>query len=154
MKYRAVLVLFFSISIGYAQNSAIDSLKKQLAIVPDEKKIDVYQAIIIKLWLNHPDSAMVYAKKAVEFSSNSDLRTKAIAIRLTGGVFYYQALYDSSIRCNYRALRLSEQAKDSTLIANCINNLGLDFYRLGHYSETFPYFFKAISLKKTPHTNY
>src|SRR5258708_7470545 len=154
MKYRAVLVLFFSISIGYAQNSAIDSLKKQLVIVPDEKKIDVYQAIIIKLWLNHPDSAMVYAKKAVAFASTMDLRTKAIAIRLTGGVFYYQDLYDSSIRCNYRALRLSEQAKDSTLIDSCINNLGLDFYRLGSYPEALQYLLKAFSLKTRIKQNY
>ena len=148
MKGRSLLVfLFFSISIGYAQNFVLDSLKRELAAAPAEKKIDVYQAIIIKLWLNYPDSAMVYARRAVAFASTRDLRTKAIAIRLTGGVFYYQDLYDSSIRCNYRALRLSEQAKDSTLIASCINNLGLDFYRLGSYPEALQYLLKAFNLK-------
>src|SRR5258707_3322213 len=122
MKCQALLVfLFFSFGIGYAQHSALDSLKRELTVTPEEKKIDVYQAIIIKLWLNHPDSAMIYARRAVEFASTRDVRTKAIAIRLTGGAFYYQDLYDSSIRCNYRALRLSEHAKDSTLIPSCIN---------------------------------
>ncbi|MBI1766796.1 MAG: tetratricopeptide repeat protein [Bacteroidetes bacterium] len=155
MRYCAFLFfLFLSFSNGFAQQSAIDSLKKELAAAPNEKKIDLYQAIIIKLWLNHPDSAMVYAQRAVKFASTMDLRTKAIATRLTGGVFYYQDLYDSSIRCNYRALQLSEQAKDSTLIASCINNLGLDFYRLGSYPEALQYLLKAFSLKTRIKQNY
>lgn len=134
-------------SIAHAQQSVIDSLRKELKAAPAEKKIDIYQAIIIKLWLNHPDTAMIYANQAVEFANSIDPRTRAIAIRLKGGVFYYQDLYDSSIRCNYRALRLSEQVKDSTLIASCINNLGLDFHRLGSYPEALQYLLKAYSLK-------
>src|ERR1041385_7483292 len=136
MKCRFFLfILLFSFGTGFSQKSVIDSLKKELAKVPANKKIDVYQAIIIKLWLNHPDSAMVYAKEAVAFAKGVDVRTQAIAIRLMGGVFYYQVKYDSAIKCNYKALKLSSETHDSSLISSTINNLGLAFYRLGSYPE-------------------
>ncbi|GHM99504.1 hypothetical protein WSM22_09940 [Cytophagales bacterium WSM2-2] len=123
-------------------------MKRVLTTTPDEKKIDIYQAIIIKLWLNHPDSAMVYAKRAVKFTgTQEDIAAKAIAIRLMGGVYYYQDKYDSSIKCNYRSLRLSEQTRDTSLIASCINNLGLAFYRLGSYPEALQYLLKALNMK-------
>jgi signal transduction histidine kinase len=148
MKFRALLVLvLFVNSFAHAQQSVIDSLRRALVTTPAEKKIDVYQAIITKLWLNHPDSAMVYAQRAVEFSNGMDVHTKAIAIRLTGGVYYYQDKYDSGIKCFYRALRFSEQARDSALIASSINNLGLAFYKLGSYPEALEYLLKALNLK-------
>ncbi|HTH57682.1 MAG TPA: tetratricopeptide repeat-containing sensor histidine kinase [Cyclobacteriaceae bacterium] len=148
-----VLLCFSSIFAG-AQQSAIDSLRKALAEAPADKKIDVYQAIIIKLWLNHPDSAMVYAQQAVEFSNSMDVRTKAIATRLTGGVYYYQDKYDSAIKSNYRALHFSEQASDSALIASAINNLGLAFYKLGSYPEALQYLLRALNLKIRVKQNY
>lgn len=149
MKSRALLVLLLlSCSLLYGQQSVVDSLKRVLTTTPDEKKIDIYQAIIIKLWLNHPDSAMVYAKRAVKFTgTQEDIAAKAIAIRLMGGVYYYQDKYDSSIKCNYRSLRLSEQTRDTSLIASCINNLGLAFYRLGSYPEALQYLLKALNMK-------
>ncbi len=148
MKCRvSLLILLFSVSIGYAQKSIIDSLKKELAKSPVEKKIDIYQAIIIKLWLNHPDSAMIYAKEAVVFAKGVDVRAQATAIRLMGGVFYYQDKYDSAIKCNYKALRLSEESRDTALISSSINNLGLAFYKLGSYPEALQYLLRALSLK-------
>jgi len=148
MKCCVFLVLLCFASIfGHGQQSAIDSLRKALAEAPADKKIDAYQAIIIKLWLNHPDSAMVYAQQAVEFSNSMDVRTKAIATRLVGGVYFYQDKYDSAIKTNYRALRFSEQTNDSSLIASAINNLGLAFHKLGSYPEALHYLLRALNLK-------
>src|SRR6185436_10740697 len=111
-------------------------------------KIEVYQAIIIKLWLNHPDSAMVYAKQAVKFANDiNDVSAKAVSVRLMGGVYFYQDQYDSSIICFYRSLRLSEQLRDSALIASCINNLGLSYNKLGSYPEALQYLLRALNLK-------
>jgi len=148
MKCRFLLfICLFSFGTAFAQKSVIDSLKRELAKAPVDKKIDIYQAIIIKLWLNHPDTAMIYAKEAVAFAKGQDKHTQAIAIRLTGGVFYYQVKYDSAIKCNYIALRLSEEAHDTTLISSTINNLGLAFYRLGSYPEALQYLLRALAMK-------
>lgn len=155
MKCCVFLVLLcFSSIFASAQQTAIDSLKKALADAPADKKIDAYQAIIIKLWLNHPDSAMVYAQQAVAFSNSMDVRTKAIATRLTGGVYFYQDKYDSAIKVNYRALRFSEQANDSSLVASAINNLGLAFFKLGSYPEALQYLLRALNLKTSLKQNY
>src|ERR1043166_7159667 len=106
MKCRFFLFLcLFSFGTGFSQKSVLDSLKKELAKAPVDKKIDVYQAIIIKLWLNHPDTAMIYAKEAVNFAKGVDGHTQAIAVRLMCGVFYYQVKYDSAIKYGYKALK-------------------------------------------------
>src|ERR1051325_11158898 len=73
-------ILFFALQLeANAQKAAVDSLRKALANSPAEKKIDAYQALIQKFWLNQPDSAMRYAMEAVAFTSSRSAREKAIA---------------------------------------------------------------------------
>ncbi|HCW07056.1 MAG TPA: hypothetical protein DGG95_06795 [Cytophagales bacterium] len=149
MKIQAlVLCSLLSLSLSYAQTPLADSLKEVLKKTPADQKIKAYQALIIKLWLNHPDSAMVYVNQALEFSKTMDIRTKAIAVRLKGGTFYYQDQYDSAIKYNYAALKYSEQIKDTALVANSINNLGIAFYRVGIYPAALQYLLKSLKLNK------
>ncbi len=148
MRLPAFTILLFLLNIGYAQKSVLDSLQRELAAAPDEKKIEILQVIIVKLWLNQPDSAMVFAKQAVRLSEKMDAHSKAIAIRMMGGVFYYKGQYDSTIKYSYRAFRLSEESKDSTLLTSSMNNLGLAFYSVGSYPEALEYLLKALNLKK------
>src|SRR5258706_11096036 len=68
------IILFFVFSLGHAQKPTIDSLKKVLATAPAEKKMDAYQGLILKLWLNQPDTAMLYAIQAVDFTSSRSAR--------------------------------------------------------------------------------
>jgi signal transduction histidine kinase/Tfp pilus assembly protein PilF len=142
------LLLMWKISLVFSQSHEIDSLRKLLPLTPDAKKIDVYQAIIIKLWLNHPDSAMIFAREAVALANKSDdARSKSIAIRLLGGVHYYKGNYDSTIKCSHAAYSLSLLAKDSTLMTGSLNNLGLAYYNVGSYPEALEYLLKALNMK-------
>lgn len=148
MKARRLLILsLFVCSVGWSQKSKLDSLKIVLASTAPEKKIDILQAIIIRLWLNQPDSAMVFAKQAVDISQDLDVRSKAIAIRLLGGVYYYKGQYDSTIKYSYKALKYLETTRDSTLLTSSMNNLGLAFYSVGSYPEALEYLLKALNLK-------
>ena len=132
----------------YSQHTDLDSLTRQLANTPDGQKIDVYQEIIIRLWLNHPDSAMKYAQEALHLSKTlNDIRTKAIASRLIGGVHYYKGNYDSTIKYSYEAYAFSEATTDSTLMASAMNNIGLAYYNLGSYPEALEYLLRALNLK-------
>lgn len=147
---RAFWLLILLINIGassWAQKPNLDSLKNALAKAAPEERIEILNKIIITLWLNQPDSAMIYAKEAVAFSQNLDPRSKAIAIRLLGGVYYYKGQYDSTIKYSYKALKFVEEAKDSTLLTSSMNNLGLAFYSVGSYPEALEYMLKALKMK-------
>ncbi|MGC4020452.1 MAG: tetratricopeptide repeat-containing sensor histidine kinase [Cyclobacteriaceae bacterium] len=148
MKYgRLILILTVCFGNIYAQKNTIDSLEKALPSTPDEKKIEVYQKIITTLWLNQPDAAMRYANKTIEFTETRSSREKAIANRLKGAVFFYIDQYDSAIKYNYYALLFSEQAKDSLLIANSMNNVGLAFFEVGSYPKALEYLLKSYQIK-------
>ena len=148
MKAIKLLIVMMSFGIScLAQKANLDSLKNALSTSPQENRIEILNQIIITLWLNQPDSAMVYAKEAVAFSENLDPRSKAIAVRLLGGVYYYKGQYDSTIKYSYKALKFVEEAKDSTLLTSSMNNLGLAFYSVGSYPEALEYLLKALNMK-------
>jgi signal transduction histidine kinase len=148
-------VLLWRVSISFSQNHDIDSLRELLPQTPDKKKIDIYQAIVTRLWLNHPDSAMIFAREAVALANKSDdARSKSIAIRLLGGVHYYKGNYDSTIKCSHAAYSLSLLAKDSSLMSTSLNNLGLAYYNVGSYPEALQYLLKALNMKTRIHQEY
>jgi signal transduction histidine kinase len=155
---RFIGIIFSLALAGSAPVSAqsrLDSLTKVLESTPEPEKIMVYQEIILALWLNHPDSAMHYAKKAFELSKHTDdIRTKAIATRLLGGVHYYKGNYDSTIRYSHESYALSELSKDSTLMTSAMNNIGLAYYNVGSYPEALEFLLRALNLKIRIHQNY
>lgn len=133
----------------------VDSLKQVLSVTPDEAKVPVYEQLIIHLWLNHPDSAMIYAREATALADKLHReRDRAVATRLTGGVYYYRGEYDSSIWYSHRALALSEQIHDSTLMTSCINNIGLSYYSVGSYPEALEYLLRSLNMKRRLHVQY
>jgi len=147
---KCIAVIFFLV-LGFtaviAQHN-LDSMVKALEVTPEDKKIDVYQQIILALWLNHPDSAMYYAKEGFTLSKRlDDLRTKAIATRLLGGVHYYKGNYDSAIKYSYDSYALSEASRDSTLMTSAMNNIGLAYYNVGSYPEALEFLLRALNLK-------
>src|ERR1041385_7078403 len=94
---KLLVYLLFSVAVNsFGQTSVIDSLKKALKSAPDNNKIQFYHALIIKIWRNNPDSAMFYARRAIQFArQTNDLRAEAIAVRLKGGAYFYLGNYDS-----------------------------------------------------------
>lgn len=143
-----VFVLAFTVYASVSAQSELDSLVSALNTTPNDKKIEVYQEIILALWLNHPDSAMHYARRAFDLGRTSnDIRTKAIATRLLGGVHYYKGNYDSTIKYSYDSYALSEAARDSTLMTSAMNNIGLAYFNVGSYPEALEFLLRALNLK-------
>ncbi|MGC4023411.1 MAG: tetratricopeptide repeat-containing sensor histidine kinase [Cyclobacteriaceae bacterium] len=100
------------------------------------------------MWLNQPDSAMMYAREAIVASNHSDnVRDKAIAVRMVGAVFYYQGSYDSAIKYGHEAYELSKLANDNDLMASALNNIGLASYYLGSYPYALETLLRSLNLK-------
>jgi signal transduction histidine kinase len=149
MKVRLVIIFSLLLSAPVLRaEQRLDSLLEVLNRTPPEQKIKVYQEIILALWLNHPDSAMIYAKQAIELSKKTtDIKVKAVATRLLGGVHYYKGNYDSAIRYSHESYALSEQSNDSTLMTSAMNNIGLAYYNVGSYPEALEFLLRALNLK-------
>ena len=155
MKTFLVIILSATSLVINGQIKEIDSLYQALQATPEESKIDIYQSIIIKLWLNHTDSALRFAREAIQLSEKlGDARSKSIAIRLLGGVHYYKGNYDSTIKCSHLAYQYSLQANDSSLMNTSLNNLGLAYYNVGSYPEALEYLLKALNMKIRIKQNY
>ncbi|MCI0750690.1 MAG: tetratricopeptide repeat-containing sensor histidine kinase [Flammeovirgaceae bacterium] len=134
---------------GISQQRWIDSLTSLLEKSPDQQKIKVYEQIVIGLWRNHPDSALIYAYESGRLARKmNDLKALAITTRLIGGAYYYKGMYDSVIAYSHKAVLLSQETKDSTLIASSLNNIGLAYHSVGGYPEALQYLLPALSLKK------
>ena len=142
----ALLMAFTS--SGFSQSPVVDSLRSVLPATPDSDKIEVLQLLITNLWLNHPDTAMQYARDAKRLAvSLKDLRAQAIASRLMGGVHLYQGTYDSALYYSKQAHTLSVKTNDSTLISSTLNNIGFTYYHLGSYAEALEFLLRSLNLK-------
>ena len=119
MKKLIVIPLLIGMSLAWGQSHQLDSLKRVLLRTPDDRKIEVYQDVVLKHWLNHPDSAMFFARQAINYSKTTDdIRTRAIAARLLGGVHYYKGNYDSTIKYSHESLTLAEKKRDTSVMTS------------------------------------
>jgi signal transduction histidine kinase/Flp pilus assembly protein TadD len=154
-KRFCILVIVVFPALGYTQteNDSIRSLLGDSA--PFEEKIKKYQIIITSLWLNHPDSAMIFAQQAVTLSKKSDdQKSKSIANRLLGGVHLYKGRYDSAMIYSKLAYALSLQTEDNKLISSSLNNIGFTLYHFGNYADALETLLKALKMKIEFHNNY
>jgi signal transduction histidine kinase len=149
MKRFIVILIFFILIIpASGQEKERDSLQHLLRTTPDINKIDIYQSIVTRLWLNQPDSAMLFATEAFGLAKKiNDIRSRAIASRLLGGVYYYKGSYDSTIKYSFDAFTLSQAVGDSTLMTSAMNNIGLAYYNMASFPEALEYLLRALQLK-------
>ncbi len=150
MKKVLTIIVFFACVVFnvVAQRHELDSLNTILRASPENKKIEIYQEIVIRLWLNHPDSALYYVDEAMQLAKKlNDVKAKAIATRLLGGAHYYKGTYDSTIKYSFQSYRYSEQINDSTLMTSAMNNIGLAYYNISSYPEALEYLLRSLNLK-------
>lgn len=147
-RFLFVVVYTLSFGFGLCQNRSVDSLRSVLSTASGMKRVEVYHALIIQLWLNHPDTAMLYARDAYALAGKlGDVRAQAISIRLIGGVMLYQGTYDSALYYSKWASALSVKTGDSTLISSALNNIGFAYYHLGSYGEALENLLRSLNIK-------
>src|SRR5579859_1928388 len=147
----AFCILCFSQALAQTINlekRQIDSLKRRLPLVSDHEKVAVLQDLIINLWLNHTDSALSYARQAMQITEKTAItRDRAIAVRLYGAVYYYLGSYDSAAKYGHKAYALSQSINDLGLMSSSLNNIGLASYYLGSYPSALEYLLRALNIK-------
>lgn len=154
---RFILYCILTLNVGQsgAQTFNSDSLYHTLNQLQGEDRMNAYQSLIINNWLNLPDKAKIYAKEAVAFSQQQDdIRLRAVAIRLLGGVYLYKGSYDSALLFSKEAFQLSVLLKDSSLISSGYNNIGFTHYHFSNYPLALENLLKALQIKKAIKQDY
>src|SRR6187402_146700 len=137
-KRFVLLLLLFCGHIFWAQNETIDSLKKQLKTVTDDKeRVMVFMNLSYELSNYDPNKAFKYAIEGMELSRKIDFDLGI------GYGYRNMGLCYSMMSNNVRALEYLDKA-DSTFVKNhdregtFCSNLGIGnlFSRLGNYDES------------------
>ncbi|HEU5291361.1 MAG TPA: tetratricopeptide repeat protein, partial [Cyclobacteriaceae bacterium] len=155
MKKFFFLLLLLYAADAYCQekDTQVKNSKNTSAVSLDDK-IKNYQTLITSLWLNHPDSALIYARQLLRLTEHENDAGHAVAIRLLGGVHLYKGNYDSALICSKLAYDLSVRTQDSVLISSALNNIGFTQYHFGNYSRALEILLKALAMKYKVHNNY
>lgn len=149
MKYLATFLIAIFLILGDISAQNAGSLNQNLTTVSQEKRIDTLQKLLLTVWLNYPDRAMIYGNEALAISiSLNDSLNISKSLRLLAGVHYYKGDIDSSMLLNEQALSIAIALKDSVLISNGYNNIGLLYYNLGSYPIALEYLLKSLVIKE------
>jgi signal transduction histidine kinase len=147
--------LIVSTTMLFAQQRTRDSLEIALQNSTGEKKIQAYQNIITKIWRTNPNSAKNYALEAVEYANDlGDVRSKAIAVRMLGGAYFYLGKYDSSLIYTKQACKLSVELGDSSVISSSLSNLGEVYILVGSYPDALENLLQSLNIKRKINQTY
>lgn len=106
--------------------------KKSYAQTPSNQLIKQSQTF----FYTNPDSALFYAKKALEQSKiEQDSLQIACALKTIGIVYSFTQQYKKSVSFYYDALQLFGQLKEAKQIAQTENNLAIVYRDLGLYEQ-------------------
>ncbi len=93
-----------------------------------------------------PDSALLFAKRALELSeAGNNSKGAANALNYMGIAFFYLGGFDSSMSYNERALKIFKEIKDSIRYADVLVSIGNVFQDRGNYIESEKYYKKAYN---------
>lgn len=151
MKRIFFFLAWFTVSVSFAQNNNIDSLKTVLASEKEEKK--TIPTLIELCWeyrFLNADSARQFGLKALALSEKYDLPDYEVeALHNVGVTHEAQGNYAEALDFQLRALELRKQIGDDAKTANTLNNLGIIHDEKGDYKKALEYYYEARKIYET-----
>ena len=138
-----LLCLFFSRI--QAQQCAIDSiLKLNKTTKVDSIKINTF-LLLSGLYSNqNPDSAIIYAKKAVDFAKkNKNQLYLAKSYSELGWNYYLISNYSEALKNYFEALRIDEKL-NNPLLSSTLGNIGAVYLEQKDFTKALEYYYKAL----------
>ena len=130
--------------------SKIDSLKNAIATaVDDTTKINSLNQLSKQLITTKPDTAIEFAKQALELSNTLEyIKGQIASYHNIGYVNYVQSDYEEAIANWQKTLELREQQNDLKGMASSYNNIGNIYDYQSNYPQALDYYFKALKIDK------
>lgn len=155
------VILLFVTSLIFQTTTAgsyADSLRLLLATdtLSSENRLDTYRALGDYFLRVDFDSARQAYQKGFDYSIEVDnFRHQSVFKILHGATYYYQGDYHITAKYWLDALKISENASDTTRIEQALNNLGILYKSMDEWELSMDYFRKSLNMKLrygNPHT--
>ncbi len=145
---KRILLLFFAItSLAARAQTPVDSLRAVIQAAPGAESIESY----IKLGLYYrevnPDSSTYYARKILELAGKN-LSHRAEGHGILSAVLQFQGDLNNALTEANRAVKLYEEAGDSSGLAAAIANVGSIYYLKADYSLAVKYLMRSLKMKE------
>ena len=131
----------------------VEKLKTELVNArKDSVKCRIFIELASAYRFSSFDSSRLYADSCVNLSIKiKNDRLKAIALSIKGFTLLFSGRLPESLQCQYAALKISEQLKDTNTIALTLNRIGNVYMELGDYNKANEYYFLSRDLYKAVH---
>jgi tetratricopeptide (TPR) repeat protein len=144
MKNRSLIVIFLIMGLsGFAQNQKIiDSLTNQLAVAkPDTSMVSIMLRLAIQYTYAKPDSALLYAEKAVNLLQDKKAdKWKGNAFRIQGLINREIGNLPLALELTLKSLRIGLELENYKEIRRCYNGLGNIYLDLMDYQKSISFF--------------
>jgi tetratricopeptide (TPR) repeat protein len=161
-KILFLIILSFSIQLGFTQNPTIDSLLTVLKTAKhDTIKVATYLAIAEQIYMQQPDSAVALWKKGVLLAEKnlknhyaskpiSLVFKKQIAESLGNIGYILNNKGDISNALNYykKSLKLFEDLGDKKGLASALNNIGFVYHSQGEIPNALKLYIKSLKISE------
>ncbi|MEI9918918.1 MAG: GAF domain-containing protein [Bacteroidota bacterium] len=139
-----LVLLFLTISVAAQDLDKINSLHKELATSKKEARFDLLNKIAWEYRSSFPDSAILYAKQALDLAKALELdHGTATSLNYLGLANYYKGNLVGAYEYYQLAEQEATKTSDIVELGYAQNNIGRLFSEQGMLTESYPYFVKA-----------
>ena len=155
--FAIIFILISNNAISQPMRASIDSLEKQLAVVP---KTDTTRVLLLKQLgeqhiLSNPAIARRYFQEGLSLARNLNFRRgEADCLRWTGNVLKRGGQYPEALDNFLKALKISESIHDYTGISAGLGHIGDVYSEQGDHAKARSYFFRAKTIDETSHNDF
>ncbi|MBE9468156.1 MAG: tetratricopeptide repeat protein [Bacteroidetes bacterium] len=150
---RTILILFFIIinnTLIYADISKIDSLKKSLYNIKEEKQFDIFIQLSRNYRNNSFKKSFFYAHQALKNSQKFNNKENEIkAFRNLGATFKSEGKLESTIKQFQKALAIAKKHDNQSQISVIYNEIGDTYLSFKKYKKAIESYNKTLDICKT-----
>ncbi len=141
-----LLAILGSLNLFGESNKKVDSLFIELNVATTEKKIDVFIKLARELALLSPDSAEIFANKALYLSRQfKNNLAEAKTLNILGYINYYKGKFDVALLF-YDSAMVKAVSLDFELYAQILNNKGVIYDVTGDYKNALLYYNNSLEI--------
>ncbi len=129
---------------------SIDSLLKVVASTQtDSIKVEAYLTISGNIINSSPDSAFIYAHKALKIAKkNKNVKAQIQAENMIGNCYQRQGKYDKALVTYQHCMKLAEKSKDLRGLAQVTNNIGIVHTNKGEYDKALSIYQESMEYER------
>jgi len=157
LRFLFFISFFISLNVTGQNQSAVDSLNKELIKFESAKKnsqqdsvkADILYRLSREYWNSNLDTSMMYAVKVLLLSKAINYKTGiGNAFSSMGVIYWYRGDYERALSHNEKALAIRQESGNKAAVAKSYNNIGLVYDDQGNFPEALKNYLSSLKLNE------